>query len=639
MRQQITPACLRAFLLTLFYAVCAQELHAAKCAQPALDSADMVVNAADTLQSILYSDEYISDGIAYVADGTFLRVIANRGLDNSADVSAFDDIVMAQPSLAFVNIVLTNGLPSKKGQPSAGMVEFYDGNGTYFKKPVSVSVQGAYSVRYPKKNFTCDFALANDASEAGTSLTIGDWVRQDSYHLKAFYTDVLRGIGEVGYKLYGNIVADRLPFWRRCGIDSQSKARCFPDAFPCVLFVNGSYHGVYAWQLKKSRKNMNMKKSCAEHIHLDGNLSDKYLFDGYVAWGQFEVRNPKGLYDYKGNMYDGDCPSELIDEKSKYFKLPEDDEKTLEAKAMTAAVKRHVNTLSMYGNVLKKIEKEGADTLRMRNEIEKRYEIQSLIDYYVLHHFIYNCDGSLKNWQWFTYDGQKWMVTPYDLDQTFGLNLYGVVRPATIPIEPLISGPFMWVDKYYKNDIRQRYCQLRGAGVLDAGVINSIVNEWHGRVGEEFYSMESSRWPDSPCYSDAICNNGWKVSDEWEKYAEVPSYSNADFYEPGDIVRYEGRLWQATQKRSGVKPCKRNANIDSVERICSWVTDRLDFLDIYYDYSPMSSVNDVEVSDALSSRATLTGIYNSSGERVPHPVKGVNIYRYSDGTSVKILVR
>ena len=94
-----------------------------------------------------------------------------------------------------------------------------------------------------------------------------------------------------------------------------------------------------------------------------------------------------------------------------------------------------------------------------------------------------------------------------------------------------------------------------------------------------------------------------------------------------------------TQKRSGVKPCKRNANIDSVERICSWVTDRLDFLDIYYDYSPMSSVNDVEVSDALSSRATLTGIYNSSGERVPHPVKGVSIYRYSDGTSVKILVR
>ena len=275
MRQQITPACLRAFLLTLFYAVCVQELHAAKCAQPALDSADMVVNAADTLQSILYSDECISDGIADVADGTFLRVIANRGLDNSADVSAFGDIVMAQPSLAFVNIVLTNGLPSKKGQPSTGMVEFYDGNGTYFKKPVSVSVQGAYSVRYPKKNFTCDFALANDASEAGTSLTIGDWVRQDSYHLKAFYTDVLRGIGEMGYKLYSNIVADRLPFWRRCGIDSQSKARCFPDAFPCVLFVNGSYHGVYAWQLKKSRKNMNMKKSCAEHIHLDGNLSDK----------------------------------------------------------------------------------------------------------------------------------------------------------------------------------------------------------------------------------------------------------------------------------------------------------------------------------------------------------------------------
>ena len=91
-------------------------------------------------------------------------------------------------------------------------------------------------------------------------MRIGDWVRQSSFHFKAFYNDFLRGFGEVGYKVYELMIADRQPFWNRVGYVDESRARCFPDGFPCAVYLNGTFYGVFAWQLKKSRKNMNMKK-------------------------------------------------------------------------------------------------------------------------------------------------------------------------------------------------------------------------------------------------------------------------------------------------------------------------------------------------------------------------------------------
>lgn len=571
-------------------------------------------------------------------EGMFMRIIQEKGLELSADVSEQDHIVMDEPRLAFANISGMSELPAMKGKVYKGWIEFFDGKAIRFKKPIAISVQGAYSVRYPKKNFTIDFAWDEESGKTETELTIGEWVKQDSYHLKAFYTDVMRGIGEVGYKLYSQMIADRLPFWQRFGIEGKSRARCFPDGFPCIVFLNGRFQGVYAWQLKKSRKNMNMDKHNDQHIHLDGNLSDVSIFGGNITWGQFEVRNPKNLYCMDGSTYNGDRPRELMDESSNYFNNSDDREEK-ESMQRSAVVKRHIRLLSSYRDELEEIESAGADRDRMREEIEKRYEIESLIDYNVLYHFQYNCDGSLKNWQWFTYDGKKWAVTPYDLDQTFGINLYGVVRPATIPMEPLTSGPFYLIDKYYNDDVRERYCQLRHKGVLEANLINGIIRDWYERVGDDYYSLEEERWPESPCYSDVLCNAGWTVCEEWEKYAKVPSYSSAKTYYAGDIVRHEGRLWQATRMVHGITPYKRNSNIDSVERITGWVASRLDFLDIFYDYDPQVAIDNLYDSDESTARRSLIGIYDSSGRRISHPVRGMNVYRYKDGQTRKIMVK
>ncbi len=567
----------------------------------------------------------------------FDQMVNERSLNKGVeDCSMKEQIVMDEPQIAYVNLTGFTNMPTSKSMTLKGWMEVYDGNGIYFKKPVIISAQGSYSLKFPKRNFVCHYCNDMWDEDKGAEVKIGKWVKQDSFHFKAFYTDFLRGIGEIGYKVFEEVVADRAPYWERGGYHDESKGRCFPDGFPCAVYLNGKFYGVFAWQLKKSRKNMNMKKDVAEHIHLDGALQNKSIFRGVIIWKDFEVRNPKGLYDRYGNKYNGDTPRELIDEECDDYDNETDTPDIRQAKIMTSKVKAYIVQMSKYFSELSKMEKDGLSKEEMREEIEKRYEIESLIDYCVFFYFQANGDGSLKNWQWFTYDGKKWMVTPYDLDQTFGINLYGAVRPATLDMDYLMSGPFYWIHKYYQEDLRERYKELRDRGVFDAEFICHIIDDWYERVGEEYYTMEKAQWPNSPCYRDAVCSQGWEVYNKWTNYSETENYDANQLYHTGDIVKLEGRLWKATQTVQGVRPYIVNANIDTLERLHGWVRDRIDYMDNFYAYTPI--VDAIENVTSNEPARRLIGIYSTSGMHLEQPQRGINIYQYSDGTTKKVLI-
>lgn len=569
----------------------------------------------------------------------FEKMVMERGLkEGVTDISDMNKVEMEEPRLAFVNLTGFTAMPTTKKTEKQGWMEVYDGHGRYFKKAVTLHAQGGYSLKHPKRNFVCHFCDSLWNEEGGTDFKIGDWVKQSSFHFKAFYTDFLRGIGEVGYKLYAQMVADRPPFWQRVGYeDGNPRARCFPDAFPCVVYLNGKFYGIFAWQLKKSRKNMNMQEDVATHIHLDGNLNDNNIFQGKINWNQFEVRNPKPLYAIEDTLYDGNQPKELMGDTCAKYRQASDSEEVKEIKERSNAVKQSIIQMSHYWKELEQLLESGANRKTMRQEIERRYEIGSLIDYYVLFYLQVNCDGTLKNWQWFTYDGQRWLVTPYDLDQTFGINLYGVVRPADHPIGSLTYGPFWWIHYYYQDEIRQRYHELRDSKVFDADNICQLADDWYERVGESFYEQERTRWPDSPCYGETICRSGWEVCDDWELYDDVPPHNSAYLYQAGDVCKLEGRLWRATTQVSGTKPYIRNSNIDTLQRLHGWISDRIAYLDAYWDYEP--PIDGIANLDSSNPLRHLIGIYTLSGIKVDAPTQGIYIYIYSDGTNKKVLIR
>lgn len=515
---------------------------------------------------------------------TFAKI--NRRLPEQIDKDLSDEqqIEIEEPQFAWVYITGLTTIPTNTTIKHQVNIEVYDGRGNYFSKRAWIKGQGGWSLKYPKRNFSCQFFENEPNGNTNTEIRIGRWVRQDAFHFKAFYTDYFRGIGEIGYKLFSYIVADRPPYWERGGyMETSKRARCFPDGFPCAVYLDGRYIGIYAWQLKKSRKNMNMDKTQEMHIHLDGSLNNGTIFQGTVKWQQFAIQHPKNQY-------------------------------------VTQNTKDAIIQLSKYNAEMTELEKSGADSITIKQEFEKRFDIASLIDYDVFYQFVCNVDGSLKNWQWFTYDGQKWMVTPYDLDQIFGLNLYGVVRPAHWEHSQLTEGPFIWVFRYYKDELRQRYIELRQNGAISADNILPIIRDWYDRVTQTMYEQEKVLWPDSPCYGEAICNNGWKVSQEWSLYTSTPDFSTAKLYQAGDVCKLEGRLWEATKNVIGVQPFKRNSQLDSLQRLEKWVEQRIEFLDMQYQM-PQIPLKIDSNTQAKSNDV----FYNIMGLPVKHPRKGIYI--------------
>ncbi len=565
------------------------------------------------------------------------------------DWSDSTTILIPKPECALVNVKNIDAFPSKKNVNLEASMEVYDGNGNFFEKRIILKAQGNSSMYFEKKNFSVEFCEDMWEGNKTTDIVIGDWVVQDSYHFKAYYTDFLRGIGAVGYKLYDQISENRGWIRDRSGMKTNNgKARCYPDGFPCVVYLNGEFYGIYSWQLKKNRKNMNLSKNIAEHIHLDGTLLGSAFWNGKIDWTQFEVRNPKTLYTSDGREYDGEHPSELLDENTDFYDLGTDDMEIEETKRRTVTVKHYIEEISGLNERLKEMVSAGLSSEVIKTEIEKHFDIPGLIDYVCFYFMTNNYDGNGKNWQWFTYDGVKWYVAPYDLDGLFGCIWNGAfAMPPTwnwiqgdllyYTIRDSANGPLYWIRTYYMDDVKKRYVELRNCGIFTTENIMSLVEDWYQSVGEENYFQEQKRWADSPCYGETICNPNWETIDDWSGYDSLLDYENSSTYQEGDRCRLGYRIWIATGETTGVAPYSKMGYTDSIGRLKSWVNTRIKLEDEYMGYEERTGIlerNHSELSSLLEYR-----VYNVSGIRLPNLCKGVNILKYADGHSKKIVIR
>lgn len=283
----------------------------------------------------------------------FQQALKNSGFkpESQGDWSENVSLEIPMPRCAIVNITNDSNdavWPTSKTANYHYYLQFWDMQGNYFKKPVIYNAQGNSSMGMPKKNAGFDIFADTWDGESFT-LKIGNWVPQDSFHLKAYYADYFVGVCPIGYKLFDQIQAIRDVFtnrdWKKALLPSKetigtncnafkgeddkysldNDARCYPDGFPCITYLNGEFYGVYSWQLKKHRDNYQMSKKKPKHIHLDGAVSKNAVFlaNGIINWDLVsgregedgvEFRNPKpkkkkdgwGLLCIDGTTYDGD---------------------------------------------------------------------------------------------------------------------------------------------------------------------------------------------------------------------------------------------------------------------------------------------------------------------------------------------
>lgn len=450
------------------------------------------------------------------------------------------------PRCARLNIISNSDLTqlSKLGLSGAiegknynipAVIEFWDMQGNYFKKNAYLSGQGSSSMKYIKKNIAIDLFDSEIGGES-FSVKFGEWVPQDSFHLKAYYTDPFRGIGVIGYSIYNDIVKTRGLekdyVWKRALLNTdiitptnpnvngkkevllytESGARCFPDGFPCMVFQNGEFWGLYSFQLKKHRSNYCLNKKMAEHIHLDGNISETSLFNAngdssLIQWKNinkvgFEIRNPKPLYLMDGSVYDADINSgELIDETSEFYD---------ESKHKTCAkVKKYIIDFSKTLATIKAAEnvylgnKTDENLKAIKDTLETYFDSENLIDYLITCDVLRNTDGFADNWQWVTYNGVKWYVCLYDVDNILG-NHWQPVQTINPPltgkhITQIItySSMMKYITTYYVSELEERYAYLRKNGIIDAERIITKIRDWMLRFGGQYaYELEANKWTD-----------------------------------------------------------------------------------------------------------------------------------------------
>lgn len=497
-------------------------------------------------------------------------------------------IQIPEPRFAIANITNIESMPTTKTDNKKAFFEFWDMQGNYFKKHAILNAQGRSSMNWEKKNISLDLCDDEWIGDETPEVRFGNWVPQDSFHVKAYYTDVVRGLCPISYKLYEQIVRTRgdkydRP-WKKALIDyskiettsksfgnpyvgdydllTDTGARCFPDGFPIAVYLNGKFYGIFSLQLKKHRDNYHLNKSTAEHVHLDGILNEVTIFNGKgnIDWSQFEVRNPKGLYAIGGNKYDADVKQEEIagdTEVNAWIEagtLPNGkaiDSKTKKALLMTAKVKKYIldfaETVPTIKSAMATYEassKSEEDLKALKSVYEKYFDVQNMEDYMIIGDILGNGDGFAGNWQWFTYDGVKWWVGLYDCDLVFGGSWKGelTIPPYKYHVDSSTNKPDGYIVRYYNDDMKARYKELADNNIISVDNIVSIMKDWCMRIGTSFYKKEYEKWKDSPCLSDSVINEEyWKLlydSDGNPQTDTSETFNATKSYNIGDVVSF-----------------------------------------------------------------------------------------------------
>lgn len=523
--------------------------------------------SATGLQNYTLTSADLPDGAMYLraTQNTLLeasvKVISDyKGVKNEiaelkiggSQLSSSAYITLPVPELAMVNII-SKTLPETKTADIEAVMEFNDMQGNIIKKNIIINAQGNSSLGHAKKNFGVD--IVDSKYDESHSMKFGNWVAQDSFHWKAYMLDQTRVKAMAAYDFYERILLTRGMrkdrSWKRLQLPTDiptasgsvtgeylamdSGAKCHPVGFPFILFHNGSFYGIYCWQLKKHRDNYHQKKSKAEHIHLDGNISNTLLWNanGVIDWAKWsglvdesadspnrdgiEIRNPKNLILADGSKYDGDDNrGELITTTSAKYDASDED------MVMTAKVRQ---ILELFSKNVYNLQQKPKGTEK-KEEIAKVFDVESIIDFIIFGQITGNVDGYKKNWQWNTYDGVKWAVNAYDLDAVWGWESSSYYEPSATFVGTY-APPVAMVIENYLDEIKSRYAELRDKGVITTEQVLKPLYDYVRVIGADYYEQEYAKWP----FGNA--DNLWRF-EEWVAEAirltdllmEYNSYSN-----------------------------------------------------------------------------------------------------------------
>ena len=336
--------------------------------------------------------------------------------------------------------------------------------------------QGSSSLRYPKKNFTiAAMDPAIDAwslwakwvnswrSQTGNISRVSTeskWGTRNKYCLKANWIDPSAMRNIVCARLWGQVVASRNQV-----IGNLEEAPNYGaiDGFPVCLMINNSFAGLYTFNVPKDAYTFSMGEGSAEYVVSGESNSAQSCRWKATATGSGE----------DGDDYEIVCSPDGVDNSIVIASLNA---------AIAKAVASHADWETECGDYI---------------------DIESVMDYFIFVNCVGAHDNLARNVLYGTYDGQKWFMSAYDLDTTFGSDPYGSSWFETVNDRNQFKEAAAMhrlchlACKYSTAKFVARYKELR-AGILSDDHVWYELSRFAVDIPENGYRQDREKWPTMP---------------------------------------------------------------------------------------------------------------------------------------------
>ena len=329
-----------------------------------------------------------------------------------------------------------------------------------FHSYILIKWQGSSSITngYPKHNFTVKM-FEDEARETKKKLLFKDWkFEKNKYVWKANYIDVSHARNIVCARLWSEVVASRSDYNTLPEELRTSPNNGAIDGFPIKVYVNGTYDGIYTWNIGKDDWMWNMDEYNPNHLLVcaEQNVSGE---------------NPCNFNQTITAFGDGNWSVEVG---------------TPSADLVTS-----------FNNLITCVKDTDDETFK--STIGNYLDIQSAIDYYAFHYAICGLDGLGKNVLMGTFDGVKWIIGSYDMDSVLGLYWNGsqFVSPEyACPEDYQAKYSLLWqrIEKVFKEELQTRYFELRKS-VLSFSNICTHFERFMDSIGTDLYKDDSTLYP------------------------------------------------------------------------------------------------------------------------------------------------
>lgn len=328
-----------------------------------------------------------------------------------------------------------------------------------------IKIQGNSSTIFEKKNYTLKFY--EDAEHTDKLRLDLGWGGEYEYCMKANWIDRTHS---------RNIVTARLvsQMQEKYGLFTDAPCNGAIDGFPVEIYINGSFLGLYTFNIPKDAWLFNMDKDKPDHILVcSDSWEDTNLFMARPDFTLWEVE------------------------------VGEESDATLEK----------LNRL--FDFVINSSDEE------FRANFEDYINLDSALNYYVMTDFTYMYDNTGKNMLLATYDGKLWYLALYDMDSSWGTDTEGrgLFPYKEQPLDMARNRLFARMEELFAKELAERYFELR-EDILSEEHIMAEFNAFRDEIPFPSFFKEFVRW-----------SSGWiRVP------SDIPGYEYSQIEEYMDIV-------------------------------------------------------------------------------------------------------